>query len=202
MKKMMKRKVKKNKNKKDKDDEEYDSDTDNQNDNEEEEAYTDYDENENDNNYDEDDEDDEEIVNSGRNYIRKETNGKRRKQGDYDITTKNGKQVKANNRRKEERMLCMLQWFNIIVDRERFLMYGDHYINMRKFLIEIPEGSNISRENMYIAYKKENGDQSPIPKEIIRKKGRKRIHFIVGNNNNNNLYIIDVDDLPPVVTNS
>jgi hypothetical protein len=116
------KKSKKNKNKKNEDDEEYDSDIDNQNDNEEEEAYTDYDENENESdNYDEDNEDDsEEIIYSGRKYIRKVTNRKRKRWGDYYITSESGKQVMANNRRREERMLRILQWFNIIVNRKNF----------------------------------------------------------------------------------
>jgi hypothetical protein len=79
---------------------------------------------------------------------------------------------------------------------------------MKKFLREKPEGSDISRENMYIAYKKEHGDKPPVEREIIRKRGRKKqIHFIVennknNNNNNNNLNTIDVNDLPPIITNS
>jgi hypothetical protein len=46
----------------------------------------------------------------------------------------------------------MFEWFRVIVDRKRFFMHDNHYKNMRKFLREILEGSNISRENIHFAY--------------------------------------------------
>jgi hypothetical protein len=55
---------------------------------------------------------------------------------------------------------------------------------------------------MHKTEKKEYGGQSAIPRDTIRKRGRKRIYFNNNNNNNNNLNTIGVDDLPPVVTNS
>jgi hypothetical protein len=95
---------------------------------------------------------------------KKEKDRKNYRFDSYDLTTKQGKCVWYERRRKDEAKMRRLKYFNKEYEKEEFVKHGDYYEWLNNYLKDRPKGSNKSRIQIYEAEKRRKKGKSPIAK--------------------------------------